>query len=72
MPGRETAKLLNYGYRYFEGVNLYDAGQELGQDVRVWGGEMDSLAIGPAETIYQCCPRCPRSSRTHLEMDKRS
>ena len=68
---RETAKLLNYGYRYFEGVNLYDAGQDLGQDVRVWGGEVDSLAIGPAETIYRVLPKGARDRlELTLEMDQ--
>ena len=68
---RETAKLLNYGYRYFEGVNLYDAGQDLGQDVRVWGGEVDSLAIGPAESIYRVLPKGARDRlELTLEMDQ--
>ena len=55
---RETAKLLNYGYRYFEGVNLYDAGQDLGQDVRVWG-EMDSWLSARPKPFTACCPKAP-------------
>ena len=62
---------MNYGYRYFEGVNLYDAGQDLGQDVRVWGGEVDSLAIGPAESIYRVLPKGARDRlELTLEMDQ--
>lgn len=34
---QETSKLLNYGFRFFEGVDLFKAGQVLDTTARVWG-----------------------------------
>lgn len=48
--------LLNYGFRYFETHKLYSAGEALRQ-VRVWKGESEQLALGPAEDVYVTIPR---------------
>ena len=41
----ESQKLLNYGFRYYETVNLYAAGSSL-KRVRVWSGLHESLEVG--------------------------
>ena len=59
----ESQKLLTYGFRYFETVHLYDAGETL-KAVRVWGGERESVDLGVAEDIVITVPR---GSRKNLE-----
>lgn len=63
---RETSKLLNYGYRFFEGVTLFTANQDINQPLRVWGGEADTVAIGPAQDIYRALPK---GARDRLELN---
>ena len=59
----ESQKLLTYGFRYFETVRLYDAGETL-RTVRVWGGEEDSIDLGvPSDIVITV----PRGSRKNLE-----
>lgn len=63
---RETAKLLNYGYRFFEGVTLFKSGQDLNQTARVWGGEVDQVALAPAQDVYRVLPK---GARDRLQLD---
>jgi len=53
---RETLKLLNYGFRYYETHQLYDAGQKL-LDTKVWSGEQDHLALGIESPIILTIPK---------------
>mgnify|MGYP001103993663 FL=1 len=41
----ESQKLINYGFRYFESVKLYDGLESL-RRVKVWGGLHESLDVG--------------------------
>ena len=41
----ESQKLINYGFRYFESVKLYDGLESL-RRVKVWGGFHESLDVG--------------------------
>ena len=41
----ESQKLINYGFRYFESVKLYDGLESL-KRVKVWGGLHESLDVG--------------------------
>jgi D-alanyl-D-alanine carboxypeptidase (penicillin-binding protein 5/6) len=52
----ESQSLLNYGFRFFETVQLYRAGQELAQG-RVWKGEAEQVALGLAEDMFLSIPR---------------
>ena len=52
----ESQKLLNYGFRYYETVNLYAAGSSL-KRVRVWSGLHESLEVGLADAITLTIPR---------------
>jgi D-alanyl-D-alanine carboxypeptidase (penicillin-binding protein 5/6) len=52
----ESQSLLNYGFRFFETIQLYKAGQELAQG-RVWKGEADQVALGLAEDLFITIPR---------------
>jgi D-alanyl-D-alanine carboxypeptidase (penicillin-binding protein 5/6) len=53
---RESRKLLDYGFRYFESHKLYDA-QETLQTQRVWMGQEDELALGVKDGAYITIPR---------------
>lgn len=53
---RETQKLLQYGFRYFETRKLYDADAPL-QAAEVWYGEAKEVAIGVAEPIFATIQR---------------
>lgn len=53
---RETQKLLNYGFRYYETHTLYNAGQQL-QESRVWAGEQEQLKLGLPKNVVVTIPR---------------
>lgn len=53
---RETQKLLQYGFRYFETRKLYDADAPL-QAAEVWYGEAKEVPIGVAEPIFATIQR---------------
>jgi len=52
----ETQTLLNYGFRFFETVQLYQAGQELAR-ARVWKGMTEEVALGIADELFVTIPR---------------
>lgn len=55
----ESQKLLAYGFRYFETIQLYKA-QEVLSTVRVWGGQEDTLKLGLLEAVVLTVPRGTR------------
>jgi D-alanyl-D-alanine carboxypeptidase (penicillin-binding protein 5/6) len=52
----ESQSLLNYGFRFFETVQLYKAGQELAQG-RVWKGEKEQIRLGIRDELFVTIPR---------------
>ncbi len=52
----ESQSLLNYGFRFFETVQLYKAGQELAQG-RVWKGEGEQIRLGIQDDLFVTIPR---------------
>jgi D-alanyl-D-alanine carboxypeptidase (penicillin-binding protein 5/6) len=52
----ESQSLLNYGFRFFETVQLYKAGQELAQG-KVWKGETEQIKLGIEEQLFVTIPR---------------
>jgi len=52
----ESQSLLNYGFRFFETIQLYKAGQELAQG-RVWKGEVDQIRLGIRDELFVTIPR---------------
>jgi D-alanyl-D-alanine carboxypeptidase (penicillin-binding protein 5/6) len=52
----ESRKLLNYGFRFFETRELYEAGQEL-TSARLWKGVQDQVRLGVAEPVVLTLPR---------------
>jgi D-alanyl-D-alanine carboxypeptidase (penicillin-binding protein 5/6) len=52
----ESQALLNYGFRFFETVQLYRAGDELAK-ARVWKGEAEEVTLGVAENMFVTIPR---------------
>ena len=55
----ESQKLLNYGFRYYESVQLYEPFDSL-QRVKVWGGMHGSLDVGLEATARLTIPRGKR------------
>ena len=53
---RESQKLLNYGYRFFETRKLYAANQSLSKH-RLWKGNRKEIELGVSEDIYVTIPR---------------
>lgn len=53
---QESQKLLNYGFRFFEGHRLYASGETL-KDIRIWQGVEDSLKLGLADALHVTVPR---------------
>jgi D-alanyl-D-alanine carboxypeptidase (penicillin-binding protein 5/6) len=52
----ESQTLLNYGFRFFETVQLYEAGQELARG-RVWKGLSKEVTLGLSEALFVTIPR---------------
>ncbi len=52
----ETQTLLNYGFRFFETVQLYEAGQELAP-ARVWKGMVEEVMVGLTDPVFVTIPR---------------
>jgi len=52
----ESQSLLNYGFRFFETVQLYKAGQELAQG-RIWKGLEEQISLGIADDLFVTIPR---------------
>jgi D-alanyl-D-alanine carboxypeptidase (penicillin-binding protein 5/6) len=59
----ESQKLLTYGFRYFETMQLYGA-EEVLNTVRVWGGMQESLDLGLLESVVLTIPRGTREDLT--------
>ena len=51
-----SQSLLNYGFRFFETVQLYQAGQELTK-ARIWKGLSEEVALGIGEELFVTIPR---------------
>lgn len=51
-----SESLLNYGFNFYEGHNLYTAGKEL-TTARVWKGEIDAVPVGLKSDLYVTIPR---------------
>ncbi len=52
----ESQKLMTWGFRYYENRKLYAAQQSL-QDIRLWGGAVESLSLGLEQDLYLTIPR---------------
>ena len=52
----ESQTLLNYGFRFFETVQLYEADQELAT-TRVWKGLSEEVALGLSAPVFVTIPR---------------
>jgi D-alanyl-D-alanine carboxypeptidase (penicillin-binding protein 5/6) len=52
----ESQTLLNYGFRFFETVQLYQAGQELARG-HVWKGLTEEVTLGLEEPLFVSIPR---------------
>ncbi|MFT6957170.1 MAG: D-alanyl-D-alanine carboxypeptidase (penicillin-binding protein 5/6) [Halieaceae bacterium] len=64
----EARSLLNYGFRFFETANLFEAGQEL-QQPRIWKGQQDYVSVGLAEAALVTLPRGQkRNLTTEIEL----
>jgi D-alanyl-D-alanine carboxypeptidase (penicillin-binding protein 5/6) len=58
---RETEKLLAYGFRFYETLSLYSAGQEITRN-RIWGGAKDEVALGVVDNLQITIPRGRRDA----------
>ncbi len=58
---RENQKLLQYGFRYYETIKLYSAGEQL-TEARIWGGDKKGLSMGVANDIYLTIAQGERDS----------
>lgn len=52
----ESQTLLNYGFRFYETVQLYQAGQELAK-ARVWKGLSEEVTLGISDALFVTIPR---------------
>lgn len=59
----ESKKLLNYGFRFFETVDAYSAGESFVEH-RLWGGEKDEVSLGVDQDVVLTLPRNQRQNLT--------
>lgn len=52
----DSQSLLNYGFRFFETMQLYKARDELAQ-ARVWKGMSENVTVGIADPLFVTIPR---------------
>ena len=57
----ESKKLLNYGFRFFETVTAYRAGDSFVEH-RIWRGEQDTVALGVANDVVLTVPKGQRNA----------
>ena len=55
-----SVALLNYGFRFFETVPLYSAGEKV-TSLRVWKGAVDEVELGLAQPLAVAIPRGDRN-----------
>ncbi|MEM0955509.1 MAG: D-alanyl-D-alanine carboxypeptidase family protein [Pseudomonadota bacterium] len=66
----ESRKLLNWGFRTYETLSLYEPGDVLATP-RLWMGELESLALGVEEDVLLTVPRGSRDQlEAVMEIDK--
>ncbi len=53
---RTSQALLDYGFRFYEGHQLYPAGKPLAQ-ARIWMGEQETVPVGLRQALYVTIPR---------------
>ncbi len=67
---QESQKLLAYGFRYYESVNLYQSNEVL-NTTRIWAGVQDSLNLGVSEPVSITIPRGQsKALEVTLDLDK--
>ncbi len=67
---QENQKLLQYGFRYYETIKLYSAGEKL-TEARIWGGDKKSISMGVADDVYLTIAQGERDSlKAELEFDE--
>lgn len=66
----ESKKLLNYGFRYYETVEAYSAGESFVSH-RIWGGDLDEVALGISEDVVITLPKGQRDKlKANFELDQ--
>ena len=53
---KESQALINFGFRFFETRELYDAGEAVTR-IRVWKGEAEEVALGLGKPLHVTVPR---------------
>jgi D-alanyl-D-alanine carboxypeptidase (penicillin-binding protein 5/6) len=60
---RASQELLNYGFRFYETVRLYEARQQIAE-ARVWKGVAEKVAIGVPSDMWVTIPRSAKDRLT--------
>ena len=67
---QESQKLLAYGFRYYESLELYKAGEVL-NTAKVWAGLKDNIQLGTVEPVAITIPRGQsKALSVSLDLDK--
>lgn len=56
LRAEESQKLLNFGFRSYDGVRLYQRGEEISK-LMVWKGSVRELKVGVAADLYLTVPK---------------
>jgi len=56
LRAQDSQKLLNFGFLSYEGVRLYEKGQQI-STLQVWKGSSAALKAGPAADLFVTVPK---------------
>jgi len=56
MRTQESLKLMNFGFRFYDTVRLYEGGQSISQ-FRIWQGEIDQVKVGFGKDFLLSLPK---------------
>jgi serine-type D-Ala-D-Ala carboxypeptidase (penicillin-binding protein 5/6) len=63
----EAARLLDWGFKSFSEVKLFDGGEVIGQ-ARVWGGKIWYVPLAPKDDVMFSMPKYPANQRLSAEI----
>lgn len=67
---RESQKLLSFGFRYYQTLKLYSAGEKI-SEAEVYGGEADKVNLVAKDDVYVTVPRSQKDKiSAEIDVDR--
>jgi D-alanyl-D-alanine carboxypeptidase (penicillin-binding protein 5/6) len=63
-----SIQLLNYGFRFYHTIKLYQSYQEISQ-AKIWHGSSDKVALGITQDLYVTLPNAQQAKNLQIKFD---